>query len=279
MSDDFGTVNVRRGERGKEIEAVRQQYRHHRDALVRMVADAPTEHLAAEYQRLIREIDNSIAKLDEIEGRPASASPPASTSAGTRPLVTTPEDERDTLVTDNIPPATDEPSRQSSRVLMIVIAGVIVLAAIVWLLWRASGDRNKVVEQPVTVTTPVVETTATNAPPAATTTVAPAATTAVLRITPLAANYGTIRKGTRAVRQFSIENTSAAAVPVKAARSTCRCLFYDYAQNVPAHGKETITVTIDGARAKAGALRETVVVTSKNDPAVTAQFDVSATIQ
>jgi hypothetical protein len=268
MSDEFGTVNVRRGERGKEIEAIRQQYRHHRDALVRMVADAPTEHLAAEYQKLIREIDSSIAKLDEIEGRPAG-------SPGTRPLVTTPADEVETVVTDDIPSAA--PPQQSSRVMMIVIAGVIVLAAIVWLLWRASGDRSKVVEQPATVTTPVVETTATTTTSA--TTPAPVATTAVLKITPAAANYGTIRKGTRAVRQFSVENTSAAAVPVKVARSTCKCLFYHYTEKVPAHGKETITVTIDGARAKAGALHETVVVTSKNDPAVTAQFDVNATIQ
>jgi len=266
MSDEFGTVNVRKGERGKEIEAIRQQYRHHRDALVRMVADAPTEHLSAEYQRLIRDIDAAIIKLDEIEGRPV-------TSAGSRPLVTTPAAEADTLV-DNIPPSTGEPSQQSSRVLMIVIAGVIVLAAIVWLLWRASGD-GKVVEQPVTVTTPVVETVA----PAPATTPAPVATTAVLKITPAAANYGAIRKGTRAVRQFSIENTSAAAVPVKLARSTCKCLFYDYTERVPAHGKETITVTIDGARAKAGTLHETVQVTSKNDPAVVAQFDVNATIE
>ena len=268
MSDEFGTVNVRKGERGKEIEAVRQQYRHHREALVRMVADAPTEHLAAEYQRLIRDIDTSIAKLDEIEGRPA-------TSAGTRPLVTTVEDDRDTLVTDTIPPSAGEPSRQSARVLMIVIAGVVVLAAIVWLLWRASGDR-KAADQPVTVTTPVVETVAT-AP--ATTPVPVVAPGAVLKITPAAANYGTIRKGTRAVRQFSVENTSAAAVPVKLARSTCKCLFYDYTERVPAHGKELITVTIDGARAKVGELHETVQVTSKNDPSVAAQFDVNATIQ
>jgi Protein of unknown function (DUF1573) len=270
MSDEFGTVNVRKGERGREIEAIRQQYRHHRDALVRMVADAPTEHLAAEYQRLIRDIDASIVKLDEIEGRPSSAA----SSAGSRPLVTSPSAEPDTIV-DEIPPDISQPAQQSSRVLMIVIAGVIVLAAIVWLLWRASGDRNKVVEQPTTVTTPVVETTA----PAPATTPAPVATTAVLKITPAAANYGAIRKGTRSVRQFSIENTSAAAVPVKLARSTCRCLFYDYTERVPAHGKETITVTIDGARAKAGALHESIQVTSKNDPAVVAQFDVNATIE
>jgi hypothetical protein len=277
MSDEFGTVNVRKGERGKEIEAVRQQYRHHRDALVRMVADAPTEHLATEYQRLIRDIDTAIAKLDEIEGRSSSSA--SISSAGSRPLVTPPlQSEEETLVGDSIPPSSGEPSRQSSRVLMIVIAGVIVLVAIVWLLWRASGDRNKVPETATTVTTPVVET-ATPAP-ATTPAPVPAATSAVLKVTPLAANYGTIRKGTRAVRQFTIENSSGAPVKLKVARSACRCLFYDYSdKGVPAHGKDTLTVTVDGARAKAGALHETVQVSSKDDASVAVQFDVNATIQ
>jgi len=270
MSDDFGTVNIRKGERGKEIEAVRQQYRHHRDALVRMVADAPTEHLAAEYQKLIRDIDNSIAKLDEIEGRPA-------THAGNRPLVTAPASDVDTLVTEPPPPVA-EPAQQGSRVMMIVIAGVIVLAAIVWLLWRASGDR-KSADQPPTVTTPVVETSAPTTTTVAATTPAPIAA-AGLKIAPAAANYGTIRKGTRAVRQFTIVNSGDAVVKLKVARSNCRCLFYDYSdKGVPAHGKDTLTVTIDGARAKAGALHETVQVSSKSDPAVAAQVDVSATIQ
>ena len=50
MSDDFGTVNVRRGERSREIEVLREHYRTHRDALGRMAAEAPTQHLTAEYQ-------------------------------------------------------------------------------------------------------------------------------------------------------------------------------------------------------------------------------------
>src|SRR2546423_8685208 len=94
MSDDFGTVNVRRGDRAREIEVLRQHYRAHRDALGRMIADAPTEQLAAEYQRLIASIDESLRKLDEVEWRPttqpgarAAPPPPSSmTSPGTRPL-------------------------------------------------------------------------------------------------------------------------------------------------------------------------------------------------
>src|SRR5512138_265563 len=79
MSDDFGTVNVRRGDRAREIEVLRQHYRGHRDALSRLAADAPTEQLAAEYNRLIAGIDDALRKLDELEGRPT-------TQPGSRPV-------------------------------------------------------------------------------------------------------------------------------------------------------------------------------------------------
>src|SRR5258708_39606786 len=69
MSDEFGTVSVKRGDRAREIEVLRQHYGTHRDALQRMIPDAPTEQLAAEYQRLVASIDASLRKLDELEGR------------------------------------------------------------------------------------------------------------------------------------------------------------------------------------------------------------------
>src|SRR5947208_10701677 len=92
MSDDFGTVNVRKGERAREIELLRQHYREHRESLVRMTSESPTEYLAGEYQRLIRDIDSALAKIDEIEGRRAAAAPSGEpkTEPGTRPLIMPP---------------------------------------------------------------------------------------------------------------------------------------------------------------------------------------------
>ena len=97
MSDDFGTVSVKRGDRARELEVMRQRYRAHREALQRMVADAPTDHLATEYQRLIGDLDASLAKLDELEGRSGTVTPPpppppsrSTMSAGERPLATLP---------------------------------------------------------------------------------------------------------------------------------------------------------------------------------------------
>jgi hypothetical protein len=280
MPDDFGTMSMRT--RAREIEILRQHYARHRDSLGRLVADAPTEHLANEYQRLISEIDVSMRKLDELEGKPAATTladtnpvfkagtAPGTTAPGTRPLLRTQEAAPSSG-------ASYEPTvstASQTRAAMIVVAGAVVLGLLVWLIWRASSDRR---QQP----RPIVEApsmTSTNAAPPPAVTPAPAPAPA-LKITPAFADYGTIRKGTRAVRQFEIVNTSSGPLTFMVARSGCRCLFYDYNGKLPPKGKETITVTVDAARAKAGALQEQIDVTAKNDPSVKGAFTVQATIK
>ena len=96
---------------------------------------------------------------------------------------------------------------------------------------------------------------------------------------PAVADYATIRKGTRAARQVEVANNSAEPISIKVSRSQCKCLFYEYKDTIAPKKKETITVTVDGARAKAGTLLETIDVTSKKDPSVTTSFQVSATIK
>ena len=283
MSDDFGTINVKRGERTREIEVLRQHYRQHREALVRMNADAPTEHLAAEYQRLIIEIDRAMGKLNELEGAAASPPPPPpgnprlKTEPGLRPLVTTPgdrpvdDDEGETPAPMDLP-LEDEPR---SRVPLILAAMLVALVLIGWLVWRASTDRGD--------TPPIVENStaapATSTAPDTSVEEAPPPVTGALAVTPASHEYGVIRKGTRATRQFQIANAGTEPLSIQVARSTCRCLYYEHAPVIPPNANETLTVTIDGAKAKAGALSETVRITKKGDPTVAASVDVSATIQ
>src|SRR6476659_7767329 len=90
MSNDFGTVSVPRRDRAREIEVLRQQYRKHRESLNALAADAPSEHLATEYARLIKEIDTALGKLAELEGRTPLDTQPVRTEPGSRPLVTPP---------------------------------------------------------------------------------------------------------------------------------------------------------------------------------------------
>lgn len=268
-SNEFGTVNVRRGDRTREIDLARQRYNRHRETLTTLAADAPSEHLANEYARLIHEIDIAIAKLGEIEGkRPADTQPMQAmkTEPGSRPLVTPPG----MIMPDATEP--DTPPAAMPRVAMIIAAGVLVLVLIGWLMWRASGERP--------VAAPVTQTTASTATHAATpVTPAPKPALSALKIDPPTQDYGTIRKGTRAVRQFQVTNNSNAPITLQVARSTCRCLYYDYSNAVAPHAKETVTVTIDGAKAKRGALHETLAVSSKTDPNVTGNLDVTATIK
>jgi hypothetical protein len=285
MSDDFGTVNVRRGDRAREIEVLRQHYRAHRDALGRMIADAPTEQLAAEYQRLIASIDESLRKLDEVEGRPTTqpgtraVPPPVSmTSPGMRPLSADPVTEPQRYI-EEPPPA----NNAGARTLLIVVVGVLVLGAIAYLIWRASRDRRptptttgSVVEQPVTPATADTIAPMTTAPVTPT---PAAAASGALKVTPALADYGVVRKGTRAVRQFEAMNGGMAPIDIQVARSACHCLIYDYNGRIVPGKRETITVTVDGAKAKAGTLDEQVAVKEKKSGAVLATIAVRAVVK
>jgi heme/copper-type cytochrome/quinol oxidase subunit 2 len=176
-------------------------------------------------------------------------------------------------------PASDASSPAPRVILMIVIA-LIVLGAIGWLIWRASSERKTppsptVVEQPTaTSTTPMEPGTVMPA-----TTPAPAAA-ASIRVTPAMQDYGIIRKGTRAVRQFELINTGTIPLSIEVARSACRCLYYDYNnKKIAPNAHETITVTVDAAKAKGSAIDEQLAVTSKDDPNATATIGVRATIK
>ena len=259
MSDDFQTVTAKRGE------ALRAHYRRHREALMNLVSDAPTELIAAHYRRVIADIDVSLAKLEQTD----SPLPPPPirprTDAGMRPLVT-PKVDQEATVNDY---SSSDASDSRSRLLLIAAAALIALAAIGWLIWRASDKPGKgKVEQPV-ATTVAEQETATAAAPAG----------RPLVVTPDSIDYGVLRKGTRVTRQFEIANNTDEPLSPQVSRSTCRCLYYEHAPVVPPKAKESLTVTIDGAKAKPGPLLESIRVTSKSDPSVVTTFDVTATVR
>ena len=267
MSEEFGTVNLKRSDRAREIEMIRQQYRKHRDALSLMANEAPTERLAQEYRRLVNEIDNSFSKLDELERRgvlpetqPLIDTPPRRTEPGTRPLVA--------------PPVLDSSeginAAAQTRLIGIVLGGIILLGLLGWVIWKVSSNRR---EAPPAIVEQQSENRAD---------VESSATPAVieaLSAEPSTHDYGSIRRGTRAARQFEIANNTDSPVSIQVERSECRCLFYDYAPVIPPKGKETITVTVDGGKAKSGKLLESIRVSSKSDSAIGTTMDINAVIQ
>ena len=267
MSDEFETISARRT---GDIDAMRGKYRRHREALMTLVADAPNELIAADYRRVIADIDIALAKLDHLDGVPRAAVPPPppprlNTQPGMRPLVTSTAVDSDARITEG----TDA----RSRLILIVAAAIIALAAIGWLIYKASGrsDSGPVVEEEPAATA----TTATIAEEPVT----PARPARVLTVTPDSTDYGIVRKGTRATRQYEIVNNSEEPVSIAVSRSTCRCLYYEHAPVVPPKGKESLTVTIDGAKAKTGPLLESIRVSAKSDASIVTTFDVTATVQ
>ena len=239
MSDDFGTISARRGDRAKEIEVLRK----HRESLVKM----------------LEAVDQQLREL-EIFDTPAA-----------RPLVTTPDYEE---------PSETQPGA-GPRVLLIIGAAFLALVLIAWLIWRASSDR-----PPATATvadeTPAEETATGETGTEDTTTTAPVTIATVpdaLVAAPTAQDYGLVRKGTRVTRDFEIANNTEEPISISLARSACRCLYYEHAPVIPPKAKESVTVTVDGAKAKAGTLRETIRVSSKSDTAVGTSFDVIATVR
>lgn len=242
MSDDFGTISARRSDRAKEIEVLRK----HRESLVKMLED----------------VDAQLRELEVFE-TPAA-----------RPLTTTPD-----YASEYDDGAVTQPGN-AGRVLLLVGVVILALALIGWLVWRASSKGpadGTVVEETATTTTTVTTSEEPETTTTAPATIAEAAQS--LEVTPASRDYGLVRKGTRVTRQYEIANTSDEPMSITLARSACRCLYYEHAPVVPPRAKESITVTVDGAKAKAGTLRETIRVTSRSDPSVGTSFDVIATVQ
>lgn len=258
MSEDFGTVSLRRGDRTREIEVLRL----HRESLVKMLAD----------------VDQQLRELELTSPPPPPPPPPHPAlrgheepqGAASRPIVNTTLDYED--------PGVMNPGG-GMRVLLILGAAVLALALIAWLIWRASSDRPASTGTVIEESTTAADTT-TTAPATVeeTDTIAPASAEALI-VRPLSQDYGLVRKGTRVTRQYEVTNNTEEPVSIVLSRSVCRCLYYEHAPVIPPKAKESVTVTVDGAKAKAGTLRETIKVTAKSAAANGTSFDVIATVR
>lgn len=276
MTEDWSTVSVKREQMKRELDALRQHCLDHRATIDRLAADAPTEHLAARYRELRAEIDAAITKLNELErpSAPATGHPPMPSIPPPAPPASRRWDEIEQPATiaqtATIP---EEVSDESSavRTFVIILLGFLVIAMLAYYGWRYLKDEPAGEEGVVEEQTATVEETATAVavpePPAA------------LTMSPPEIDFGTVKKGTRVVRKFEIVNNSDAPLVVKVERSSCRCLWFDYADTIPARGSTSLSVTVDGARAEKGRLQEVVQVSSISGSDINAAAEVRAVIE
>lgn len=265
MSDEWNTVNMKSGKGGvlREIEVLRKQYADHRSTLERLAEDAPTENLAKRYRELVRELEDSMARIADLEMGVASGSSEIPS-----------DDER--FEPEPYRGREEPRDRESSspgglRTLFIVLAGIFMIAVLGLLLWNWAFDGADSIDAPdriaenETVAPPLPE------PP-------PVEAEPELEVTPTVQEYGALRRGARAARQFEVVNNTDATLPIQVERSDCRCLWFEYADTIPPRGTTTLTVTVDGAKAPVGALRETVRIATRTEPPMTTTLEVRAAI-
>lgn len=303
-SNDWSTINAGRDQAlGREMEQLRRRYREHLDTLSRLAQSAPTEQLARRYDEIRIEINGAIERLNELERGGASSratspatSPGAIPAAGTVAAVAAsatpppPPSRHTERAWDAIPPAQpgtepyapESPSdRTGIRAIAIVAIGAVVLAILGVIGWRTlshRGESGKVVEEPPAAEQPKIvpsDTTGTVVTPGSN--VAPAASG--LTVKPESQDYGTVRKGTRVVKKFEITNATGGPVTLAVSRSECHCLWFDYQSKLAAGAKTPLTVSLDGARAKKGAVNETVTVSVKEHPDEKVSFTLTANVQ
>ena len=263
--DDWNTVNIKPGKGGviRDIDLLRKRYVDHRSALEQLAADAPTEHLARRYRELIADVDASVAKLDALEAEPA---PPPATPRREAPAGRAWSD-APPYVQQEIETPPGRRRAGGGRALLILLAGLFMIGILGLLFWNwLQGDEPE--EPMVRPETAVVEA----APPPV------PEPESDLTITPERQDYGTIRRGARAARQFEIQNETDATLAIDVRRSACRCLWFEYADTIPARGTTTLTVTVDASKVTGSRLDETVEIVTRTDPPMTATFVVSANL-
>lgn len=279
----------------RELENLRQRYQEHRRTIRHLLQTAPDERLAARYEATLTELQKSIDQLDRIDReanveqrqpefdpnetrsvRPSAAPvlPGVGTADTTRSFEDAefPTQERswnDPVVRDESDlAARDQRPGSGGNSVVAWIAGIIILVALVigaFLFWPESDEAAE--DDLATSETVVEDAVAEPEPPPA-----------ILAVEPSTYDYGIIQKGTRSVHRFTLRNRTDQVLPISVGRSECRCLWYEYPPEIPAGESVELAITVDGARAEAGVLSETVVLTSEANPEARAELDLTADI-
>lgn len=294
--DDWSEREIDRGAAlDREVDRLRGVYRDHAETLSKLAASAPSKQLARHYQEMIAEINKAIVGLDGVDpeviarksGERPVQLPESERPTREKPLpapgvpIITPQkpenDERPILSSYTVAATTAESEdRTLLRIVMIVGLAVVMIGVLALFVWKFSGDRAAPAEPvtPATVTaTPLEEEPVTPAPELKP---GPASS---LSISPQQQYFGTIAKGTNAVRTFEIVNRGKKAVTLEIARSRCRCLWYDPPATLPAGGRGTLTVRVDGAKAPEGLLTESIEISVKGTTDAAAVFEITAEVK
>ncbi|MFA6957821.1 MAG: DUF1573 domain-containing protein [Thermoanaerobaculia bacterium] len=276
----------------REVDRLRSVYRDHAETLSKLASTSPSKQLARRYQELIADINKAIVGLDEVdpaviarksaehpivppEPAPAAApAPPASPAAAEQRHEPPERPVLSSTYTASAPAAEGEDGTLL-RIAMIIGLAIVLLGVLALFVWKFSGER-----PPAAETQPAPPPIAAPPPNEEPVTPAPEPKPASsLAVSPQQQDFGVIAKGTSAVRTFEITNTSKSALSLEISRSKCRCLWYDPPKSLPAGGRGTLTIRVDGSRAPAGLLSETVEISGKGHRDAVAVIEITAEVK
>jgi hypothetical protein len=291
--DDWSEREIDRGAAlDREVDRLRGVYRDHAETLSKLAASSPSKQLARRYQEMITEINKAIVGLDGVDPEVIarkSAERPVQLPESERPTrekplpapgvpIITPQkpenDERPVLSSYTVSAtAAENEDGTLLRIVMIVGLAVVMIAVLGLFVWKFSGDRPAPAE-------PVKPAVAAEPPKEAPVTPAPEPkSSSALAVSPQQQDFGTVAKGTSAVRTFEIVNHGKKPLTIEVARSRCRCLWYDPPKSLPAGGRGTLTVRVDGAKAPVGLLAESIEISGKGVPDAVAVIEVTADVK
>lgn len=274
MSDDWNSGTSGR-RRGRELSALRERYAQHRQTISRLAADAPTEHMASVYERAIAEIDTAVRKLDELEQGVAPPIPVSRTVDEPHPVHPALIGADDRIETREWKTSHEDvyqgpPSAgggvKKAAIALIAIAAIAIIGWFAWTATRGEDESPRIVEETSTAT-------ATEQQPT------PEVVESPLSASPATYDFGSVAKGTRKAGRFQLVNNTDESIPIAVSRSQCRCLWFQHPQILPPNSTATLTITVDGGRAKTGPLSEVVTVSSKESPTTSVDIEITAAVE
>ena len=284
MSDDWRDKDLRRASSEEREEGyVRWRLEQHRDALRKLAESAPVHWVAERCLDLSNQIDTELGVEDR---RFTHSDAPLPEVALIEDDVedTISEDpelgdgEIDRLILPRVRPSwevSDIPPqprahRSVSAPIVVIGSAIVFLSVIAGLIWWTQSPDPPVRKGVAVPPGPAIEVTEERlAMPES----------SFVAVEPTGHDYGLVFRGQRGTQTFAIRNLTDDKLEIRMQRSQCRCLWYQYDDELEPGESAEITIALDGGRIPSGRLTETVGIVLRDTEELIGEIHLTAEIE
>ena len=98
-------------------------------------------------------------------------------------------------------------------------------------------------------------------------------------VEPQGHDYGLVLRGQRVSRTFVVRNLTGETLDIRLQRSQCRCLWYQYDDELEPGETVQMVIAVDGGKAPSGRLTERIGILSRKDPITYAEVRLTAVVE